>query len=56
MATLGVTTNTIDLSYLVIEKLGWLAEYGLVSGVDKTKCGTLTSACWLASVYLTLIR
>lgn len=56
MATLGVTTNTIDLTYIVIEKLGWLAEYGLISGVDQTKCGTLTSACWLASVYLTLIR
>ncbi|KAH0814513.1 hypothetical protein GEV33_008281 [Tenebrio molitor] len=56
MAALGVTTNVIDQVYYPIEKVAWLAENRLVTGVDNNKWDTISSIFWVASIYLTLMR
>ncbi|KAJ3641217.1 hypothetical protein Zmor_027732 [Zophobas morio] len=56
MAALGVTTNIIDQLYYPVEKVGWLAENNLISGVDTNKWDTISSIFWVASIYLTLMR
>jgi hypothetical protein len=56
MAALGVTTNVIDQVYYPIEKVAWLAENRLVTGLDNNQWDTISSIFWVASIYLTLMR
>lgn len=56
MASLGVTTNIIDQIYYPIEKISWLAEHNLLSNVDGGYWDTASSICWVASIYLTLMK
>ncbi|CAG9824053.1 unnamed protein product [Phaedon cochleariae] len=56
MAQLGVLSNVIDQVYYPIEKISWLAEHKLISGIDNDKWDTASSVCWVLSIYLTLIK
>ncbi|KAJ8962130.1 hypothetical protein NQ318_018087 [Aromia moschata] len=56
MAQLGVITNIIDQVYYPVEKMSWLAEHKLVSGIDNNKWDTISSICWVLSIYLTLMK
>ncbi|EEZ97396.1 peroxisomal membrane protein 11C [Tribolium castaneum] len=56
MAALGVTTNVIDQVYYPVEKIAWLAEHKLITGVDNNKWDTISSIFWVSSIYLTLMR
>ncbi|CAH1987441.1 unnamed protein product [Acanthoscelides obtectus] len=56
MAQLGVLTNVIDQVYFPIEKMAWLAEHNLISGVNNSKWDTASSICWVLSIYLTLTK
>lgn len=56
MAQLGVVTNFIDQIYYPIEKMSFLAEHKLVNGLNSSKWDTLSSVCWVLSIYLTLVK
>ncbi|XP_023012812.1 peroxisomal membrane protein 11C [Leptinotarsa decemlineata] len=56
MAQLGVITNIIDQVYYPIEKMSWLAEHKLVTGIDNNKWDTISAFSWVLSIYLTLLR
>ncbi|CAH0552713.1 unnamed protein product [Brassicogethes aeneus] len=56
MAQFGVLTNIIDQVYYPIEKISWLAEHKLITGVDNNRWDSLSSICWVASIYLTLLK
>lgn len=56
MAQLGVVTNVIDQIYYPIEKMSFFAEHKLVNGLNSSKWDTLSSACWVLSIYLTLLK
>ncbi|KAG5887173.1 hypothetical protein JTB14_028976 [Gonioctena quinquepunctata] len=56
MAQLGVLTNVIDQVYYPIEKMSWLAEHKLVSGIDNNKWDTISAFSWVLSIYLTLLK
>lgn len=56
MATLGVTTNIIDQIYYPVEKVAWLAEHRLLTGLNNSKWDTISSIFWVSSIYLTLMR
>lgn len=56
MAQLGVLTNLIDQVYYPVEKLSFLAQYKLVDGLNNTKWDTVSSICWVLSIYLTLLK
>lgn len=56
MSVIGVTTNLIDQLYYPIEKVSWLAENELLTGIDNDKWDTISSIFWVASIYLTLMR
>ncbi|CAG9853782.1 unnamed protein product [Phyllotreta striolata] len=56
MAQLGVLTNIIDQAFYPIEKMSWLAEHKLITGIDNTKWDTASSVCWVISIYLTLVK
>lgn len=56
MAQLGVITNVIDQLYYPVEKMAFLAEHRLVTGLDSNKWDIASSVCWVLSIYLTLVR
>ncbi|KAJ8909660.1 hypothetical protein NQ315_003720 [Exocentrus adspersus] len=56
LAQLGVLTNVIDQIYYPIEKMAWLAEHKLVSGINNSRWDTASSICWVLSIYLTLVK
>lgn len=56
MAQLGVLTNVIDQAFYPIEKMSWLAEHKLITGIDNNKWDTASSVCWVVSIYLTLVK
>lgn len=56
MAMLGVVTNIIDQIYYPVEKLAFLAQYKLVNGLNNSKWDTLSSICWILSIYLSLLK
>ncbi|XP_018570437.1 peroxisomal membrane protein 11C [Anoplophora glabripennis] len=56
LAQLGVVTNLIDQIYYPIEKMSFIAEHKLVSGIDNNKWDTASSVCWVLSIYLTLMK
>ncbi|KAL3280157.1 hypothetical protein HHI36_017657 [Cryptolaemus montrouzieri] len=56
MASVGVVTNIIDQVYYPLEKVAWLAEHKLISGIDTNKWDTASSICWVTSIYLSLIK
>lgn len=55
MASIGLATNVIDQLYYPIEKMAWLAENKLIAA-EGGKWDTISSAFWVASIYLTLMR
>lgn len=56
MAQLGVVINFLDQMYYPIEKMSFIAQYKLVSGLSNTKWDTASSICWVLSIYLTLLK
>lgn len=56
MAQLGVVTNFIDQIYYPIEKMSFLAQYNLISGLNTSKWDTASSVCWVLSIYLSLLK
>lgn len=56
MSQLGVLTNIIDQVYYPVEKIAWLAEHKLITGVNNNKWDTLSSVFWVSSIYLTLLK
>lgn len=56
MAVLGITSNVMDHLFLPIEKVSWLARHRLLTGVNNTKWETASSACWVFTSYLTILK
>lgn len=56
MATFGVASNIIDQFYLILEKISWLAKHKLLTGVNNSKWDTATSACWVLTSYITVLK
>jgi peroxin-11C len=56
MSVIGILRNAIDHVYYPIEKICWLAEHNLLNVKDPSKWDTLSSLCWVASIYLNLIK
>ncbi|KRT84359.1 hypothetical protein AMK59_1744 [Oryctes borbonicus] len=56
MASFGVITNVIDQLYYPIEKVAWLAEHKLISGVNVEPWDIASSLFWSTSIYLTLMK
>ncbi|CAG9768901.1 unnamed protein product [Ceutorhynchus assimilis] len=56
MAILGITSNLIDQCYLPVEKISWLAKHRLLTGINNSKWETASSACWVTTSYLTILK
>ncbi|XP_066150788.1 peroxisomal membrane protein 11C-like isoform X1 [Euwallacea fornicatus] len=56
MAAMGVMSNVLDHIFLPLEKVSWLAKHRLLTGLDNTKWETASSACWVLTAYLTILK
>jgi len=56
MAIMGITSNIIDHLFLPLEKVSWLAKHRLLTGIDNSKWDTASSACWVITSYLTVLK
>jgi len=56
MSALGLLANIVDHIYYPIDKICWLAEHNLLTTKEQTKWDVLNTICWVASIYLNLIK
>ncbi|XP_019768220.1 peroxisomal membrane protein 11C isoform X1 [Dendroctonus ponderosae] len=56
MAVMVVMSNITDHIYLSLEKFSWLAKHKLLTGIDNTKWDTASSACWVFTSYVSILK
>ncbi|XP_060524784.1 peroxisomal membrane protein 11C [Cylas formicarius] len=56
MACLGVTTNILDQTFLVLEKISWLSKYQILTGFNRERWDNASACCWVLGTYLTIIK
>lgn len=56
MSWIGVLRNVIDHIYYPVEKICWLSEHNLITMKNPDKWDTISSLCWVASIYLNLMK
>lgn len=56
MAIFGTASNIIDQIFLPLEKISWLAKHKLLTGINNTKYETASSACWVLTSYITILK
>lgn len=56
MSIIGVIRNIVDHIYYPVEKICWLAEHNLLTVKNPSKWDTISSMCWVISIYLNLMK
>ncbi|KAF5273067.1 hypothetical protein FQR65_LT04809 [Abscondita terminalis] len=56
MASVGVLTNVVDQIYFPIDKIAWLSDLKLITVKNAETWDTASSAFWVLSTYLNLLR